>query len=101
MDITLKQGDSDTLTETITGLDSLATYSAKLYIKAKNGVALDTIEGTIDALTVTYEIVNEHSKLYAVTTYAYETKIWDGSDHVYTTSYGDFIVQSALENDPA
>ena len=100
MTITIKQGDSDTLTETITGLSTLLGYTAKLYIETPAGVEIDTITGTISSLIITYQIVNEDSKAYTLGRNKYETKIFDTSDHVYTTSSGYFIVNEALENDP-
>lgn len=99
--ITLVQGDADTLTETITGLSSLGGYSAKMYIKDSAGTALDTLSGTVSGLTVTYEILNESSKLYAIGEYDFETKLFDASDHVYTPSKGKFIVLTAMEEDPS
>jgi len=98
--IKIFRGDSTTLTETISGLTSLSGYSAKLYIMTLAGVELDTIEGSIAALVITYEIVNESSKAYAVGKYNFESKLFDTSDHVYTSSYGEFVVNATLEEDP-
>lgn len=98
--IKIFQGDADTLTETITGLSSLAGYSAKLYIWDAMGTEVDTITGTIAGLVITYQIVNEDSKLYPLGKHDYETKIWDASDHVYTPSTGRFYVLEPIENDP-
>ena len=98
--ISIKKGDSTTLTETITGLTSLAGYTAKMYIVNKAGAELDTLDGVITALIITYEIFNEASKLYPVGIYNFETKIWDASDHVNTPSEGKFIVKKAIEEDP-
>lgn len=99
--ITLSQGESDTLTEVIENLTALTGYTAKMYIVKSDGTEVDTITGTIDTLTITYEIVNESSKVYPVGVHDFETKIFDSSDHVYTPSYGKFIVESAKEEDPA
>jgi hypothetical protein len=99
--IVLRQGDSDTLTEVIENLTVLTGYTAKMYIVKSDGTEVDTITGTIDTLTITYEIVNESSKVYPVGVHDFETKIFDSSDHVYTPSYGKFIVESAKEEDPA
>ena len=99
--ITIRQGDADTFTETVTGLDSLSGYSAKMYIYDKGGTELDTIDGSIEELEITYDLVNESSKAYPVGTYKFETKVWDDSDHVYTPSKGSFVVEPALENDPS
>ena len=99
--ITIRKGDADTLTETIVGLVSLSGYTAKMYITTSAGVALATLTGVIDGLTITYQLVNEATKLYAVGDYNFETKIYDASDHVYTPSYGKFIVLSTVEEDPA
>jgi len=99
--ITLVQGDADTLTETITGLTSLGGYSGKMYIKTSAGVALDTLSGVVNGLTVTYSIVNESSKLYPIGEYDFETKLFDASDHVYTPSKGKFIVLTTMEEDPS
>jgi len=99
--LTIKQGDSDTLTTTITNLTSLAGYTAKLYIYTLDGTEIDVITGTIDTLTVTYEIVNEDSKAYPTGTHEFEAKVYDSSDHVYTHDSGTFIVEPAIKNDPS
>ena len=99
--IKIYQGDADTLTETITGLDTASGYSAKLYLKTLAGVAIDTITGSVDTLTVTYEIVNEYSKSYPVGRHDLESKIFDSEDHVYTTSRREFVVLTPLNNDPS
>ena len=99
--IVLRQGDADTLTEVIENLTALTGYTAKMYIVKSDGTAVDTITGTIDTLTITYEILNESSKLYPVGVHDFETKIFDSSDHVYTPSYGKFIVEPAKEEDPS
>jgi hypothetical protein len=99
--IKIYQGDSDSLTETITGLDTASGYSAKLYLKKLDGTAIDTITGSVNTLTVTYEIVNEYSKAYPVGRHNLESKIFDTSDHVYTTSRLEFVVMTALNNDPS
>ncbi|HUX56272.1 MAG TPA: hypothetical protein VMV77_04815 [Bacteroidales bacterium] len=98
--ITIKQGDAVTLSETITGLDSLAGYTAKMYIKDSEGTEIDTLTGSITDLIITYEIVNEDSKAYTVGEYFFETKIFNVSDLVYTPSEGLFVIESTLENDP-
>ena len=100
--ITIVQGDADTITETITGLASLAGYTAKFYIYTVAGVSVATITGSIDTLTITYEFVNEGTKAYTVGEHWYETKIFDGSDHVYTPASGVFAVLTAkTTNDPS
>lgn len=96
-----KQGDSDTLTETITGLTSLIGYQAKMYIADKSGTAIDTLTGSINGLVITYHIVNEKSKSYPLGVHNFETKIWDSSDHVYTPHRGKIIIEPAIENDPS
>lgn len=95
------QGDADTLTETITGLDSLSGYSAKLYIYTKGDVEIDTISGTIAGLTIVYQLVNEDTKLYTLGKHKFETKLWDSSDHVYTPTSGTFLITKPIENDPS
>lgn len=99
--IRLYQGDADTLTETITGLSSLAGYSAKLYVTDSSGTAVLTKTGTIASLTVTYDIVNEDTKGIAIGTYDYETKLYDSADHVYTPSKGKFVIMNVIEEDPS
>ena len=99
--ISIKQGDADTFTETITGISSLSGYTAKMYIYSAAGTLLGTITGTIDGLVVTYNLLNDTSKAWAVGTYYYETKLFDSSDHVYTPTTGMFIVESPLKNDPS
>lgn len=97
----IKQGDADTLTETITGLSSLSGYSAKMYIYSEAGTALGTVSGTIDGLTIAYNLVNETTKAWAVGTYYFETKIWDSSDHVYTPTTGMIVIEKTQEEDPS
>ena len=99
--INLKQGDSTTITEVITGLTSLSGYSAKMYIYTRAGVLVDTITGTIASLTVTYDILNDDSKSYPVGAHNFECKLYDSSDHVYTSSFGTFNVEAALNNSPS
>ena len=96
----IKQGDADTLTEVVSELSSLSGYTAKMYIKKPDGTAIDTITGTIDTLTITYEIYNNDSILYPIGVNKYETKIVDTSDHVYTLSYGTYPVEAALNKNP-
>ena len=98
--IKIYQGDADTLTETITGLGTASGYTAKLYLKTLGGAEIDTITGSVDTLTITYEIVNENSKAYPIGRHNLESKIFDTDDHVYTTSKREFVVLSALNNDP-
>jgi len=98
--IIIKQGDSDTLTDTITGLSSLSGYSGKMYIY-KGTTPLATLTGVVSGLTVVYSITNEVSKLWAVGRYMYETKIFDASDHVYTCSTGRFVITATIEEDPS
>ena len=98
--LTIKQGDSDTLTDPITGLTSLSGYSCKMYIVTIAGVEVDTITGSISGLICTYEIVNDNSKSYPVEEHYYECKLFDSLDHVYTPSGGIFVVEKAEENDP-
>ena len=97
----IKQGDADTFTETISGLDSLSGYSATMYIFNDNGTEIDAIDGTIDGFEITYDLVNESSKIYDPGTYAFETKIFDSWDHVYTPSTGLFVVENTNEEDPS
>lgn len=99
--IKIYQGDADTLTEIITNLASLSGYTAKMYIKEADGTAIDTITGTIATLTITYEILNEDSKVYPVGRHNFETKVFDSNDHVYTPSKGKFLVLTPLEEDPS
>lgn len=96
----LFKGDADTLTETITGLSSLSGYSAKIYFYL-NGTLVDTFTGTINSLTITYDIKNEDTKTYTCGLYDYETKIWDSSDHVYTPSKGKIRIKQPLVTDPS
>ena len=99
--LTIHQGDADTLCETITGLSSLSGYTAKMYIVDCAGTEVDTLDGTIVGLVITYQIVNESSKLYPVGSCEFETKIFDDLDHVHTPSIGVFVVEQAIENDPS
>lgn len=97
----LKQGDSDTFTDTITGLSSLTGYTGKMYIYDSTGTLKYTLTGTISGLTMVYNIVNEQSKLLTPGSYYFEAKIFDASDHVYTTTEGTLLIQSAKNTDPS
>jgi hypothetical protein len=99
--INLKQGDATTLTEVISGLSSLSGYTAKLYIYTKAGVEVAVITGTASGLSVTYEIVNENSKVYPAGLHDFETKLFDASDHVYTPCCGTVNIEKALKSDPS
>jgi len=101
--INIKQGDADTITDTVTGLASLSGYTAKIYIYQDNTAktAVGTITGSVSDLVVTYAIVNETSKAFAVGNHLYETKIFDSSDHVYTTNKGQFNVLETVNEDPS
>jgi len=44
--------------------------------------------------------VNDDSKDYPVGNHSFETKIYDDSDHVYTLSYGRFIVDTPINTEP-
>jgi len=99
--INIKQGDSTTITEVISGLSSLSGYTAKMYVFERDGTEVDTLTGTVASLTVTYNIVNEDSKVYPVGLHDFETKLFDTSDHVYTPSCGKFNVEAALKKDPS
>ena len=98
--LTIYKGDSDTLTETICGLTSLAGYTAKMYIYLNSALKL-TLTGTINSLTVSYDIFNEQTKILAVGQYYFESKIFDASDHVYTTSSGVLRITEAKNTDPS
>lgn len=98
--IVIRKGDADTLTETVTGLASLAGYTAKMYIY-DGTTLLATLTGAISGLTIEYSIVNESSKLWPILTYKYESKIFDAADHVYTLSSGKFIIKNTIEEDPS
>ena len=95
------QGDSVSLEEVITGLTSLSGYSAKLYIYDEDGDVYATADGSIDTLTITYEMLNEITKAFTVGTYTFETKIWDSSDHVFTPSEGTLFIDAPLVSDPS
>lgn len=99
--ITVRQGDSDTLEETVTNISSLSGYTAKMYIYKSDATLYATLTGTIADFVITYEIVNETSKAWEVGNYYFESKVFDTSDHVYTPSYGYFIVDTAYNNDPS
>lgn len=96
----LFKGDADTWTETVEGLSSLSGYSAKVYLYL-NGTAVDSFSGTINGLTITYDIKNEDTKSYTCGLYDVETKIWDSSDHVYTPTRTKLRVKQPLISDPS
>lgn len=102
LSIYLRQGDATTLTSTITsGMTSLTGYTAKMYVTTKVPGVIKTFDGTINGLVITYDIVNEDSKLLSVGSNEYEMKLFDTSDHVYTYLSGLFIVEKAINKDPS
>ena len=98
--LTINKGDSESFTETITGIDSLSGYSAKMYIY-NGGTELAAISGSISDLVITYNVLNETSKEWPIGLYKYETKIWDSSDHVFTPSKGNIYIGNTLNPDPS
>jgi 3D (Asp-Asp-Asp) domain-containing protein len=101
MIIAIRQGDAATITEEISGLSSLSGYTAKMYITKKDGTAIKTVTGTAASLTVTYQLLNDDTKVFPVGSHKYETKLFDASDHVYTPSADTFLVEAAIEEDPS
>jgi hypothetical protein len=99
--LTLVKGDADTFTETIENLSSLSGYSAKLYIYTSGGVLVDTFDGTISGLTVTYDIKNEDTKGWVTGKHTLFTKLWDASDHVYTPTRTKIHVLASDVTDPS
>jgi len=99
--LTVKHGDSDTFTDVVSNLDSLSGYTAKMYVYDPDGDLALTITGSINTLTVTYELTNDVCKALSVAKYYYESKVFDGSDHVYTPSWGPFIITAAKNSDPS
>jgi hypothetical protein len=98
--INIKQGGSTTIPEIITGLITLAGYTAKLYIYTQAGAQIAVVTGTILSLTVTYDILNATSKNYPVGLHIFETKLFDGAGHVYTPSEGLFNVERTIITTP-
>ena len=99
--LTIKKGDSDTFTEVIVGLDSASGYNAMMYVYDAANTTIAAVSGVISNLTISYDLVNEVSKLLTVGEYYYETKIWDASDHVYTPDDGIFVIESTHKSDPS
>jgi len=97
----IRKGDSDVFTETITGLASLSGYTAKMYIYNTAGTLITSATGAIDGLTASYTFLNNTTKAWTLGRYNFETKLFDASDHVYTPSYGKFVVLSANNTDPS
>jgi len=99
--ISIKKGDASTFTEAISGISSTTGYSAKMYVYDFTGTAILTISGTVGTLSVVYEITNENTKALTAGTYNYETKLFDGSDHVYSQGRGIFEIRETHEEDPS
>jgi len=98
--LAIKQGDSITIEETVEEMTSLAGYAARMFIKTTAKTDLLEKSGTIAELVITYELLNEETKLLPVGHHLFETKIFDAEDHVFTLSIGSFIVEESLETDP-
>ena len=99
--ISIKQGDASTFTEAITGISSTTGYSAKMYVYNYAGTAILTVSGVVGTLSVVYDITNENTKTLTAGTYSYETKLFDGSDHVYSQGRGIFEIRETHEDDPS
>ena len=97
----LKQGDADTFTEVIENLATLTGYTAKLYIYDPDGTLSLVITGTIENLTITYELGNDDSQVFVLGRGSFESKIFDADDHVYTSSWGPFMVTPADDINPS
>jgi len=74
------EGNTLSVTCTISGLESLAGYTALLTIKDKGGADLLEIEGDITDLVVTFDILAEENNIN-VEEYDYEVTINDGINH--------------------
>ena len=98
--IIVKQGDSDVFEETISNMDTLDGYDAKMYIEDAAGTEILTITGSISGLVITYTLTRAACKAIAVGKYNFETKVFD-SDFNHTPSKGKFIVELTEENDPS
>jgi hypothetical protein len=99
--LSIKQGDSDIFTDTISGLTSLSGYTGKMYIYNAAGVLSLTLTGVMDGLKMVYEILNEQTKVMPLGLYPFEAKTYDSADHVYTTTTGILIIDPAKNNDPS
>jgi hypothetical protein len=99
--LTIHRGDSETFTETITGLASLAGFIARMIVYDADKNTVIEIEGGIDGLDVVYNLSNEVCRVIPTGSYEFETKLWDTSDHVHTPSYGIFIIEDTVEEDPS
>jgi len=99
--LTVKHGDADTFTDVVSNLASLSGYTAKMYIYDSDGDLVLTLTGSIDTLTITYQLTNDACKALSVAKYYYESKVFDTSDHVYTTSWGLFEITAAKNSDPS
>jgi hypothetical protein len=100
MALKIRQGESLKFTETITGLDSLAGYTAKAYAYDENYSIIATMTGSIAALVITYEASATVTKLLNPRKYDIETKLYDGSGHVYTPSRTVLIIGKPGKTDP-
>jgi len=99
--IIVKQGDSDVFEETISNMDTLEGYDAKMYITDAEDTEILTITGTVSGLVVTYVLTREACKAITVGKYDFETKVFDVNHHSHTPSKGKFIVEPVEENDPS
>jgi len=97
----VKQGDSDVFEETVSDMDTLSGYDAKMYIKDAAGTEILTITGSISGMVVSYVLTREASKAIVVGKYDFETKAFDDSHHSHTLSKGKLIIEPVEENDPS
>ena len=99
--LTVRHGNSDTFTDVVSNLTSLSGYTAKQYIYNSDGDLVLTITGSISTLTVTYELTNDACKALVFEKHYYESIVFDANDHVYTLSWGPFILTAAKNTNPS
>lgn len=88
------QGNSLTVTCTVSGLESLAGYTCKLYVKNASGD--DKIEktGSVEGLVITFPITADDNNLSAGT-YHYEVVI-DDDTNFYTVVNDLYVVRESI-----
>jgi len=99
--LTVRQGNSDTFTDVVSGLTSLSGYTAKMYVYNIAGTLLLTLTGSISTLTITYQLTKVASKALAVASHYYESIVFDSNNHVYTSTWGPLVITTAKNNNPS
>ena len=98
--LSIHQSRKLSFTETVTGLDSLAGYTAKCYFVESDGTAIATVTGVISSLVITFTVTADTMDDYPTGVQNFEVILFDGTNE-YTIDTGHLRVKATLEGDPS